>query len=126
MGPENGVPPAAILRIEEFTRDCEELHLHHSSADTYKSYRNSAMRWEEQQRLFNDFDFDTSGKKVHSLSQEEDTSYGTEYYSYDDGWYVDSLQGRCTRCGSRRHDKDSFTVDMSKIRCFFVVVSMDM
>ena len=40
--------------------------LHHSSADMYESYRNSAMRWEEQQRPFNDFD--TSGKKVHSLA----------------------------------------------------------
>ena len=45
------------------------------------------MRWEEQ--LFNDFD--TSGKKVHSWAQEEDTSYGTEYYSCDDGWCVDSM-----------------------------------
>ena len=27
------------------------------------------MRWEEQQRLFNDFD--TSGKKVHSLDRKK-------------------------------------------------------
>ena len=77
-----------VVLLKSLPETVKNYILHHSSADTYESYRNSAMRWEEQQRLFNDFD--TSGKKVHSLSQEEDTSYGAEYYSYDGGWYVDS------------------------------------
>ena len=107
-----------VVLLKSLPETVKNYTLHHSSADTYESYRNSAMRWEEQQRLFNDFD--TSGKKVHSLAQEDDTSYGAEYYSqsYDGEWGVNSLQGRCTRCGSRKHEKESCTVDMSKVRCF--------
>ena len=41
--------------------------LHHSSADNYEAYRNAAMRWEEQQRLFSDFETTGNSKKMNSL-----------------------------------------------------------
>ena len=88
--------------------------LHHSSADTYESYRNAAMRWEEQHRLFNDFE--VSGKKVNAL--ESSSSGNTEYYSLEE-WGVDTVaEGRCAKCGSRRHGTGSCTVDVTKVKCF--------
>ena len=58
------------------------------------------------------------GNTSWSLSQEDETSQGTECYSYDNEWGVDSLQGRCTRFGSRKHEKESCTVDLRKLKCF--------
>ena len=52
--------------------------LHHSSADNYEAYRNAAMRWEEQQRLFSDFETTGHSKKVNSLEG------NAEYYSCDE------------------------------------------
>ena len=85
--------------------------LHHSSADTYESYRNAAMRWEEQQRLFSDFEPTGSGKKLKSLEG------NTEDHSLEE-FGVDTVEGRCGKCGSRRHTAGSCTADVSKIRCF--------
>ena len=40
-----------------------------------------------------------------------------EYYSLEE-FGVDTVEGRCRKCGSRRHTAGSCTVDVSKIRCF--------
>ena len=66
---------------------------HHTSADRYEAYRNLAMRWEEQHRLFNDFE--VNGKKVNSLAPE-----------------------RCIKWGSRRHDTGFCIVDVNKLKYF--------
>ncbi|CAL1131196.1 unnamed protein product [Cladocopium goreaui] len=70
--------------------------------------------WEEQHRLFNDFE--VSGKKVNAL--ESSSSGNTEYYSLEE-WGVDTVaEGRCAKCGSRRHGTGSCTVDVTKVKCF--------
>ena len=58
-------------------------------------------------------DYSGSGKKLNSL--EGNTEY--HYHSLEE-FGVDTVEGRCGKCGSRRHTAGSCTVDVSKIRCF--------
>ena len=101
-----------VVLLKSLPEAVKNYVLHHSSADTYESYRNAAMRWEEQHRLFNDFESTGSGKKLNSLEG------NTEYYSLEEFGVDTVAEGRCGKCGSRRHTAGSFTVDVSKIRCF--------
>ena len=100
-----------VVLLKSLPEAVKNYVLHHSSADTYESYRNAAMRWEEQHRLFSDFESTGIGKKLNSLEG------NTEYYSLEE-FGVDTVEGRCGKCGSRRHTAGSCTVDVSKIRCF--------
>ena len=100
-----------VVLLKSLPEAVKNYVLHHSSADTYESYRNAAMRWEEQQRLFSDFESTGSGKKLNSLEG------NTEYHSLEE-FGIDAVEGRCGRCGSRRHTAGSCTADVSKIRCF--------
>ena len=52
-----------------------------------------------------------NSKKVNSLEG------NAEYHSFDE-FGVDAVEGRCGKCGSRRHTAGSCTADVSKIRCF--------
>ena len=99
-----------VVLLKSLPEAVKNYVLHHSSAATYESYRNAAMRWEEQHRLFSDFESTGSGKKLNSLEG------NTEYYSLEE-FGVDTVEGRCGKCGSRRHTAGSCTVDVSKIRC---------
>ena len=100
-----------VVLLKSLPETVKNYVLHHSSADNYESYRNAAMRWEEQQRLFSDFETTGNSKKVNSLEG------NAEYYSFDE-FGVDTVEGRCGKYGSRRHTAGSCTVDVSKIRCF--------
>jgi len=103
-----------VVLLRSLPEAVKNYILHHSSADTYESYRNAAMRREEQHRLFNDFE--VSGKKVNAL--ESSSSGNTEYYSLEE-WGVDTVaEGLCAKCGSRRHGTGSCTVDVTKVKCF--------
>ena len=106
-----------VVLLRSLPESVKNYILHHSSGDTYESYRNAAMRWEEQQRLFSDFE--VGGKKVNAVSPDAGTTEGTEYYSIDEEWGVDAVQGdRCSKCGSRKHTSVECTVDLSKTKCF--------
>ena len=100
-----------VVLLKSLPEAVKNYVLHHSTADTYESYRNAAMRCEEQHRLFSDFESTGTGKKLNSLEG------NTEYYSLEE-FGVDTVEGRCGKCGSRRHTAGSCTVDVSKIRCF--------
>ena len=100
-----------VVLLKSLPETVKNYVLHHSSADNYEAYRNAAMRWEEQQRLFSDFETTGHSKKVNSLEG------NTEYYSYDE-YYVDTVEGRCGKCGSKRHTVSSCNTDMNKIKCF--------
>ena len=69
------------------------------------------MRWEEQQRLFSDFETTGHSKRLSSLEG------SVEHHSLD-AELVDAVEGRCGKCGSRKHTAPGCTADMSKIRCF--------
>ena len=100
-----------VVLLKSLPETVKNYILHHSSADNYEAYRNAAMRWEEQQRLFSDFETTGNSKKMNSLEG------NAEYYSYDE-FYVDTVEGRCGKCGSRKHTAGSCIVDVSRIRCF--------
>ena len=100
-----------VVLLKSLPETVKNYVLHHSGADNYESYRNAAMRWEEQQRLFSDFETTGHSKRLSSLEG------NVEHHSLDSG-LVDAVEGRCGKCGSRKHTASACTTDMSRIRCF--------
>ena len=100
-----------VVLLKSLPETVKNYVLHHSGADNYESYRNAAMRWEEQQRLFSDFGTVGPSKRLSSLEG------SVEHHSLD-AELVDAVEGRCGKCGSRKHTASGCTADMSKIRCF--------
>ena len=100
-----------VVLLKSLPETVKNYVLHQSGADNYESYRNAAMRWEEQQRLFSDFETGGHSKRLSSLEG------SVEHHSLD-AELVDAVEGRCGKCGSRRHTAPGCTADMSKIRCF--------
>ena len=100
-----------VVLLKSLPETVKNYVLHHSGADNYESYRNAAMRWEEQQRLFSDFGTAGPSKRLSSLEG------NVEHHSLD-AELVDAVEGRCGKCGSRKHTASGCTADMSKIRCF--------
>ena len=100
-----------VVLLKSLPETVKNYVLHHSGADNYESYRNAAMRWEEQQRLFSDFETAGHSKRLSSLEG------SVEHHSLD-AELVDAVEGRCGKCGSRKHTASACTADMSKIRCF--------
>ena len=100
-----------VVLLKSLPETVKNYVLHHSGADNYESYRNAAMRWEEQQRLFSDFGTAGPSKRLSSLEG------SVEHHSLD-AELVDAVEGRCGKCGSRKHTAPGCTADMSKIRCF--------
>ena len=100
-----------VVLLKSLPETVKNYVLHHSGADNYESYRNAAMRWEEQQRLFSDFGTVGQSKRLSSLE------VNVEHHSLD-AELVDAVEGRCGKCGSRKHTASGCTADMSKIRCF--------
>ena len=100
-----------VVLLKSLPETVKNYVLHHSGADNYESYRNAAMRWEEQQRLFSDFGTVGHSKRLSSLEG------SVEHHSLD-AELVDAVEGRCGKCGSRKHTAPGCTADMSKIRCF--------
>ena len=62
-----------VVLLKSLPETVKNYVLHHSSADNYESYRNAAMRWEEQQRLFSGFETTGNSKKVNSLEGMQST-----------------------------------------------------
>ena len=100
-----------VVLLKSLPEIVKNYVLHHSGADNYESYRNAAMRWEEQQRLFSDFETTGHSKRLSSLEG------SVEHHSLD-AELVDAMEGRCGKCGSRKHTAAACTADMSRIRCF--------
>ena len=100
-----------VVLLKSLPETVKNYVLHHSGADNYESYRNAAMRWEEQQRLFSDFETTGHSKRLSSLEG------SVEHHSLDSG-LVGAMEGRCGKCGSRKHTASACTTDMSRIRCF--------
>ena len=45
-------PDLLLILLRSLPEPVKSFCLHHSTGDTYEAYRNSARRWEEQQRMF--------------------------------------------------------------------------
>ena len=58
-------PDLLLILLRSLPELVKSFCLHHSTGDTYEAYRNSARRWEEQQRMFGDFgQFSSSYRKA--------------------------------------------------------------
>ena len=102
--------------------------IHHSTGDTYASYRQAACKWESQQRMF--LEQTPQGKvgKVHEVSFSpmsngsagEFGAQSTEWFSIaDDSMMVDAVgQNKCAKCGSKKHVTTECQTDVSKLTCF--------
>ena len=118
-------PDMLLILLRSLPETVRSYCMHHSVGDTYEAYRSTARRWEEQQRMFGDFGQLMSNRKaVASLEQQASGDFQGGYVeTYDmseqDG-NLDALgQGeRCSKCGSRKHQTQSCTVDLSKTKCF--------
>ena len=102
--------------IRSLPEQVKAFALHHSTGDSYLAYREAARRWEHNQRLFQDLS-PKAGKGVSQLGS------NTEWFWFDDGeeaGLIDAVgsQVKCTKCGSKKHETASCTVDLTKIKCF--------
>ena len=112
--------------------------VHHSRGDSYQAYRESARRWEQQQRLFvehmtNQSSSHSKNKLVNEVSHDgwqseaQGDSSGTQWYSLEDdwsseSWHVDAVSSstslKCQRCGRSKHATESCQADLSRTKCF--------
>ena len=90
------LPEADILLIllRSLPSVVRDFCLHHSTGDRLQAYRRSAMRWEEQQRMFQEVGQGQS-KKVSQLSELDSSSPQAEMYrldTWDEGsWDVSAV-----------------------------------
>ena len=118
------IPEADLLLIllRSLPETVRNYCLHHSVGDSYMAFRETARRWETQQRLFHEtYGSQSQGKKhVHQVTDE--TKGSAEWFSMDDSNLdpeVNAVSGdKCSKCGSKKHRSDACTVDLSKIKCF--------
>ena len=85
------------------------------------SYRQAAKRWEQQQRIFHEMSQSQGRKGVSQLSGQE-LSAGTEFYDIGDKDWENGISavsdGKCQRCGSKKHSTTDCSTDLSKTKCF--------
>ena len=122
------------LLIRSLPEAAKQYTLHHSTGESFSSYRSTALRWEHQQRLFLELN---GTKKLFSLQGSDETA-GTDVTQGKDGEVVDPEEGngnlaglkgggkgssvskldRCERCGKKGHERSQCSADMSKTKCF--------
>ena len=117
-----------LVLMKSLPETVKSYTIHHSTGDTYASYRQAACKWESQQRMF--LEQTPQGKvgKVHEVSFSpmsngsagEFGAQSTEWFSIsDDAMMVDAVsQGKCGKCGSKKHATSECQVDVTKLTCF--------
>ena len=117
-----------LVLMKSLPETVKSYTIHHSTGDTYASYRQAACKWESQQRMF--LEQTPQGKvgKVHEVSFSpmsngsagEFGAQSTEWFSIsDDAMMVDAVgQNKCAKCGSKKHATSECQVDVTKLTCF--------
>ena len=110
-----------LMLLRSLPQPVRDFCLHHASGDSFVSYRQAAKRWEQQQRIFQEMSQSQGRKQVSQLSGQE-PSAGTEFYDigdkeWENGVYAVS-DGKCQRCGSKKHSTTDCSTDLSKTKCF--------
>ena len=105
-------PDLLAIMLRSLPEAVRNFVLHHAGGDTYQSFRSAAQRWEQQQRMFQEFHTKKGISQVVDGAEWYDVSGDTEYH-------IDAVQGdRCGKCGSRKHSSESCQVDLAKVKCF--------
>ena len=117
-----------LVLMKSLPETVKSYTIHHSTGDTYASYRQAACKWESQQRMF--LEQTPQGKvgKVHEVSFSpmsngsagEFGAQSTVWFSIaDDSMMVDAVgQNKCAKCGSKKHVTTECQTDVSKLTCF--------
>ena len=117
-----GMPEAdlLLLLLKNLPEQVRSFVLHHASGESYMAYRSAARNYEERQRLFGDPKF---GKQVNQIfgqanpQQVEETPWN-EHDGLETGINAVGQEGKCSKCGSRKHTSQECTTDLAKVRCF--------
>ena len=117
-----GMPEAdlLLLLLKNLPEQVRSFVLHHASGESYMAYRSAARHYEERQRLFGDSKL---GKQVNQVfgqanpQQVEATSWN-EHGGLETGINAVGQEGKCSKCGSRKHSSQECTTDLAKVRCF--------
>ena len=93
--------------------------VHHASGESYQAFRWTALKWEQQQRTFEEF----QPKKPLNVLRPSDGNaarFDLTVSDSDGQWNLDAVQddSRCAVCGSRKHVTAECTTDVTKIKCF--------
>ena len=111
-----------VLLLRSLPTPCAEFVLLHSAQENYSMARQTAIRYETQRRLYLDWNSfgQKPGKLLHGVNKTEVydmAASGGEQPGGDDA-YVEAIAGRCSKCGSKRHETSSCSVDLSRTKCF--------
>ena len=115
------------LLIRSLPDHARAYTLHHSQGETYGSYRASALRWEQQQRLFMEL-HGHGAKHVFGLHTEEAREHSDTLNVAENEWGGQLLAAkggakgtdmeRCGRCGKQGHATSQCSVSLAKTKCF--------
>ena len=117
-----------LVLMKSLPEAVKSYTIHHSTGDSYASYRQAACKWESQQRMFLEQAPQGKSGKVHEVSFSpmsngsagEFGAQSTEWYSIaDDSMMIDAVgQNKCAKCGSKKHATSECQTDVSKLTCF--------
>ena len=109
------------MLLRSVPQQVRDFCLHHATGDTFQSYRQAAKRWEQQQRIFQEMSQSQGRRNVSQVSGQEPSS-GTEFYDVGDQEWQSGISavsdGRCHKCGSKKHVASECATDLSKTKCF--------
>ena len=109
-----------MMLVRSLPDSARSFALHHASGESYQAYREAARRFEQQQRLFSDIGHVKGLNQVEFVGQDGETQW-FDMANGDDTWEhgMNAVQnGKCTKCGSKKHETKECSVDLSKVRCF--------
>ena len=122
VGVEVNEADTLVLLLRSLPTQCAEFVLLHSAQENYSMARQTAIRYETQRRLYLDWNSfgQKPGKLLHEVNKTEvyDMAAGDSEQPGGDDAYVEAIAGRCSKCGSKRHDTSSCSVDLSRTKCF--------
>ena len=112
-----------VLLLKSLPQEVKTYCLHHTPGESYGDYRETARKWEHQQRLFMELPGFSQSKKVYEVQGDSNTEWYdmTETDQSDNWWYVDSMghdKSKCSKCGSKKHQSHECSTDMAKVKCY--------
>ena len=109
-----------MMLVRSLPDSARSFALHHASGESYQAYREAARRFEQQQRLFLDIGHVKGLNQVEFVGQDGKTQW-FDMTNTDETWEhgISAVQnGKCTKCGSKKHETKECSVDLTKVRCF--------
>ena len=128
-----------LTLMRSLPSDVKNYVVLHASGEGYTDYRSAALKFEQQQRLFQELG-GGSGRNMHALEAEGDWS---TYYGYEDeqDYYAEGAEEewewdpeselwlntaainknsgvKCRKCGKTGHMQKDCSTNMGRVKCF--------